>query len=89
MIQHQVYVRKVNDVMHSFGVKQWHFTDDNVRSLLNQMSVKDRLNFQLDVCKIKWDTYLEKYTLGIRKHLAKQSPNTLPACRARMNRSVT
>lgn len=84
--KNQLHVRKVNDVMQDFGLKEWHFADGNVRGLLNQMSVADRSIFPLDVRAIKWDSYLDTYTLGIREHLGKQSPSTLPACRARMNR---
>lgn len=87
-MKNQLHVRKVNDVMHNFGLKQWHFADDNVRALLDQMSVEDQSNFPMDVRAIKWDSYLDTYTLGIREHLGKQSPSTLPACRARINRSV-
>lgn len=82
----QQKVAKANEILDHFGTHQWQFSDDNVRDLLKQMSAHDQQQFQVDVRAIDWNRYMETYMLGMREHLCKQKPETLPASRIRMNR---
>lgn len=86
MIKIQAKLAKAVECLEYFTTHQWRFNDDNVRNLFNDMSLKDRENFQFDVCDINWDVYFEKYILGLRGFLCKQNPKTLPSSRSKMNR---
>lgn len=86
MVKIQDKLAKAVECLEYFTTHQWRFNDDNVRDLFNHMSIKDRENFQVDVCDINWDVYFEKYILGLRGFLCKQSSKTLPSSRAKMSR---
>lgn len=86
MVTIQKKLSKAVECLEYFTTNQWRFSDDNVRDLFNHMSIKDRENFQVDVCDINWDVYFEKYVLGLRSFLRKQSPKTLPSMRSKMKR---
>lgn len=86
MIKIQEKLSKAVGCLEYFTTHQWDFTDDNVRNLLTHMSATDRDKFQFDVTNIDWDGYFERYVLGLRVFLCKQSPKTLPISRKKMNR---
>lgn len=86
MVNVQHKLTKAVECLEYFTTHQWSFTDDNVRALLTHMNQKDRENFQFDVSKIHWEKYLEKYVLGFREFLFKQSPKSLPNSRRAMTR---
>lgn len=86
MIKVQDKLKKAVECLEYFTTHQWTWTDDNVRNLLTHMSVADRESFQFDVNEIHWDVYMEKYVLGFREFLFKQSPKSLPNSRRKMNR---
>lgn len=69
-----------------FSLRQWKFINSNVSNLNTDMSKKDQETFQINTKSMLWDEYVENYCLGVREHLMKQSPDSLPACRAQMNR---
>lgn len=86
MIKIQNKLAKAVECLEYFTTHQWRWQDDNVRNLLTYMSPKDRENFKFDVREIHWDGYLEKYVLGFREFLFKQSPKSLPSSRKKMTR---
>lgn len=86
MIKIQDKLSKAVECLEYFTTHQWRWQDDNVRNLLTYMSAKDRENFKFDVSEIHWDKYLEKYVLGFREYLFKQSPKSLPSSRKKMTR---
>lgn len=86
MINIQHKLGKAVECLEYFTTHQWRFKDENVISLLSHMSAKDRDNFQFDVTEIEWNKYLEKYVLGFREYLFKQSPSTLPNNRKKMKK---
>lgn len=88
MVKVQHKLSKAVECLEYFTTHQWSFKDDNVRDLLTHMSQQDRESFQFDVSEIHWEKYMEKYVLGFREFLFKQSPKSLPSCRRKMSRSV-
>lgn len=86
MIKIQNKLSKAVCCLEYFTTHQWRFTDDNVRDLLKHMNAKDQESFQFDVRRINWNEYFEKYVLGQRAFLCKQSPKTLPSSRRKMTR---
>ncbi|XP_053690508.1 putative fatty acyl-CoA reductase CG5065 [Sabethes cyaneus] len=67
-----------------FTNAQWRFRNDNVRNLLTFLSTEDKHIFQFDVATIDWTDYIQRYVLGFREFLFKQSPSTLEKCRNNM-----
>ncbi|XP_059612391.1 putative fatty acyl-CoA reductase CG5065 [Phlebotomus argentipes] len=73
-------LKKYNKLLRStsfFATRQWTFADDNVRSLLKNLSPEDEKIFNFDMANISWEKYLERYVFGVRKYLMKQDPQTI------------
>lgn len=86
MMRIQGKLLKAVECLEYFTTHQWRFRDDNVRELLSCLSEKDRRTFEFDVTNIVWESYVEKYVLGFREYLFKQSADTLPSTRRHMTR---
>jgi alcohol-forming fatty acyl-CoA reductase len=86
MIKVQDKLAKSVECLEYFTTHQWKFHGDNVLSLLDALDEKDRQHFQFDVRTIQWEDYVEKYVLGFRQFLFKQSPSSLEASRKRMTK---
>lgn len=88
MIKVQDKLAKSVECLEYFTTHQWKFHSDNVFSLLDALQEKDRQQFQFDVRTIQWEDYVEKYVLGFRQFLFKQSPSSLEDSRKRMKKCV-
>ncbi|KAG5682030.1 hypothetical protein PVAND_011422 [Polypedilum vanderplanki] len=86
MIKVQDKLAKSVQCLEYFTTHQWKFHSDNVQVLLDSMNEKDKNEFQFDVRTIEWENYVEKYVLGFRQFLFKQSPSSLEVSRKRMHR---
>lgn len=86
MIKVQDKLAKSVECLEYFTTHQWKFHGDNVLALLDALEEKDRKQFQFDVRTIEWEDYVEKYVLGFRQFLFKQSPSSLEASRKRMTK---
>ncbi|XP_034945485.1 putative fatty acyl-CoA reductase CG5065 [Chelonus insularis] len=77
--------KKVNRVAESarvFCTNEWQFSCNNVQYLIELLkTASDKDNFHLDVREIEWDNYIQKYILGMRQYLLKDTPETLPKAR--------
>ncbi|XP_055693258.1 putative fatty acyl-CoA reductase CG5065 [Lutzomyia longipalpis] len=67
-----------------FSTRQWEFKNDNVKKLFNYLSSEDQKLFNIDVSRMSWEDYLENYVLGFRTYLLKQSTDSLPKSRQRL-----
>lgn len=54
--------------------------------LITKMHPEDRENFDFNVSKIEWRSYLESYVLGTRKYILKEDPKTLDVAKKRLQR---
>lgn len=86
MVKVQDKLAKAVECLEYFTTHQWHFRNDNVRNLLTHLSPQDRTSFQFDVSTIQWEEYVERYVLGFRQFLFKQSPSSLEASRSRLSK---
>jgi alcohol-forming fatty acyl-CoA reductase len=86
MIKVQDKLAKSVQCLEYFTTHQWKFNGDNVQMLLDSMQENDRKEFQFDVRSIEWEDYVEKYVLGFRQFLFKQSPSSLEESRKRMSK---
>ncbi|CAN8002803.1 unnamed protein product [Ixodes pacificus] len=71
-------VKNNMDLFEYFTTTEWYFHNDNVRALYNEMSPKDKEEFNFDVKTLDWKEYLFNYCMGIRKYLLKEELDTLP-----------
>lgn len=65
-----------------FAMHEWDFNIPNVKCLLNEIQLtEDGQEFQCDVKKLDWDSYLKDYVIGIRKYILKDTDATLASAR--------
>ncbi|XP_055697097.1 putative fatty acyl-CoA reductase CG5065 [Phlebotomus papatasi] len=72
--------------MEYFSMRQWSFSDGNVRELFSTLSSEDRELFNFDMKSFSWESYLERYVLGIRKYLLKQNFNNIDESRRKLQK---
>lgn len=69
-----------------FSTNEWHFVNDNVILLLDNLSAEDRRIFCFDVRQIDWRIYMKNYGLGVRRYILKDKDETIPTAMINMNR---
>lgn len=69
MLRIQDKLCKAATCLEYFTTHEWHFDDQNVRTLVTVLSEVDRREFCFDVAKIDWESYVESYVLGIRRYV--------------------
>ncbi|KAL5007705.1 hypothetical protein ScPMuIL_016511 [Solemya velum] len=79
-------IRKAVASLDFFTSNSWHFSNDNIYYLLNQLSPDDRKNFNFDPKMIDWSHYMEAYALGTKQFLLKEELAELPQARATLKR---
>lgn len=79
-------IHKFSGVIEYFATREWRFTNANVKLLWEKMGSGDRELFPFRVESILWLQYFKTYLKGLREHLLKDPPETIPASRARQRR---
>ncbi|XP_076668926.1 fatty acyl-CoA reductase wat [Andrena cerasifolii] len=79
-------IHKFMNVLNYFTTKEWTFTNDTFKAVMNKLSPEDRENFACDVTQIDWDHYFRTYMRGIRIYLIKDPLDTLPQARIKWQR---
>jgi fatty acyl-CoA reductase len=67
-----------------FSLHEWKFHRDNVCTLM--CDAQDKATFDFDVSQINWDQYVKHYMLGIRRHVLKDSNDTIPSARKKLQK---
>ncbi|XP_066990942.1 putative fatty acyl-CoA reductase CG5065 [Anabrus simplex] len=67
-----------------FALHEWNFQSDNIALLMND--AQDRTMFDVDVSKMDWDTYVKYYMLGIRRFILKDSVDTIPSAKRKLQK---
>lgn len=67
MVKIQDKLAKAAKCLEYFTTQEWHFEDNNVRTLSLSLSEQDRREFPFDIAQIDWEDYIENYVLGIRR----------------------
>ncbi|XP_030041062.2 putative fatty acyl-CoA reductase CG5065 [Manduca sexta] len=68
-------------ILQYYTTKEWHFRNENYRSLQQRVSKEDNETFYTDMSTLDPDEYLKYYVLGTREFVCKESPDTLPRAR--------
>lgn len=69
-----------------FALHEWEFRCENQKSLTTDVSEKDRVLFPSDVTLLKWDKYVGEYMVGIRKYVLKDSMDSLPVAKQKLQK---
>lgn len=69
-----------------FSLHEWKFHYDNVCQLM--CDAQDKTTFDVDVSQLDWDKYVKSYMLGIRKYILKESSDTIPGARKKLQKWV-
>jgi len=74
------------EVLGYFLMNEWTFKSDNLIALWNRLNQNDQNEFNFDMASIDWRLMAKKSYLGSRKFLLKESEDTIPLARKRMQR---
>lgn len=70
-----------------FSLHEWDFESTNMKALMKEMDcITDRETFDVDVTHMAWKPYVKDYMMGIRKYVLKDSPESLPSARNKLNK---
>lgn len=70
-----------------FAMHEWNFDTKNLQELIHTTKqAKDGNEFNSDMSKMDWDSYVETYMLGIRKYVLKDELESLPSARRKLVR---
>lgn len=86
MMRVQNKIHRAVTSLQFFTTHEWRFLNDNMMDLITKMHPEDRENFDFNVSKIEWRSYLESYVLGTRKYILKEDPKTLDVAKKRLQR---
>ncbi|PSN49956.1 hypothetical protein C0J52_18195 [Blattella germanica] len=67
-----------------FTKRQWIFDGSNTAHLAAMLSPKDKLDFNFNVKRINWTSFLTTNILGLREHFHKEPLDTLVSARHKM-----
>jgi fatty acyl-CoA reductase len=67
-----------------FSLHEWNFHRDNVSALM--CDAQDKATFDVDVSQMNWDQYVKHYMLGIRRYILKDSNDTIPSARKKLQK---
>jgi fatty acyl-CoA reductase len=74
------------DTIKHFIINEWYFASQNLVNLHESMSDEDKKKFNIDIREMNWQSYIENYALGIRKHVLKEELSNLPLARRKLYR---
>ncbi|XP_012270706.1 fatty acyl-CoA reductase wat-like [Orussus abietinus] len=74
-------IHKFMEVLRYFSTNEWAFSNDNVNSMVDKLTTRDRENFFCDIKALSWEKFFEMYIQGIRVYLIKDPLDTLPEAR--------
>jgi len=69
-----------------FTTKSWQFDAHNMHDLAGRLSIEDKKNFNFDVARIQWNTYLENYCVGTKIYALKEDITKMPEARKHVQR---
>ncbi|XP_059612968.1 fatty acyl-CoA reductase 1-like [Phlebotomus argentipes] len=79
-------IQKFTEALSYFTTNEWMFYNNNMRHLYKSLAQEDYEYFPCDVKKMIWMEYIHDYGKGMRRHIGKETMDTLPEGRKRMFR---
>lgn len=81
-------IHRFMNVIEFFAMRQWDYQQDNLLSMWNNLTDKDKDIFFFDMSQLDWDLFLQHYFRGIRQYLLHDPLETIPEALIRWNRCV-
>ncbi|XP_058448455.1 putative fatty acyl-CoA reductase CG5065 [Malaya genurostris] len=79
--------QKAADTGEFFAMHEWTFRIPNLTRLMQKVRLaRDGDEFPVDMSDMSWDTYIEKYMLGIRTFVLKDGMDSMEKARAKLRR---
>ncbi|XP_063928812.1 fatty acyl-CoA reductase wat-like isoform X2 [Zophobas morio] len=72
--------------LYYFSVREWNFSNKNVKDMWGQMNEVDKHLFNFDMGSVQWIYYLRNYFKGLRVYLMKETLEAVPEAKTRMKR---
>lgn len=80
-------INRAANIGQFFTLHEWDFSLDNMMDLIKSVkTTNDCSRFHVDVNTLNWEAYTRQYTLGIRKYILKDNPDTLNRARSRLSK---
>nr|CAB3244729.1 fatty acyl-CoA reductase 1 [Phallusia mammillata] len=73
-------------VLQFFISNQWNWDVTKTMHLMSQLNSSDQQSFNFDAQTINWQTYINRYVIGVKKYLLKEDLDSYPAQRRRLKR---
>ncbi|CAD8153134.1 unnamed protein product [Paramecium octaurelia] len=67
----------INDTFKPFVINEWIFDSSNSNVLIKFLSESDKQHFNIDIEKLNWRQYLERFNWGIQKYILKDQTREL------------
>jgi len=77
---------KAVEVLEYFTSREWHWTNDNILFLKEQLNSSDQEEYDFDVRNIDWEVYLDNYCLGTKQYALKEDMALLPVAQENIAR---
>lgn len=74
-------IDKLSKCLNYFCLKEFHFTNNNVQKLWDDVPKKDQSVYPFSMKEIDWDYHAQMHMMGLRTYLLKEDISTLPAAR--------
>ena len=81
MINLQKRISHGLNVLQYYTTKEWHFRNNNYKSLRSRVPAADDETFFTDPSLLDPEEYLKNYVLGTREFCCKEDPANLPRAR--------
>ena len=81
-------IHKFSKVTTYFSMNKWKFGYDNAKSLWDNLSREDQTLFPFSMRDFDWDDFMKKCVAGLRIHVFKDDPSTIPMARKRMAKFI-
>lgn len=75
-------------MMSYFGLREWKFSNDNIKSLSTKFKDYDKFSLDFNVETIDWKEYFAFYMLGIKKYYFKENFDRANQIKQRYRRFV-
>ena len=72
------------DCLAYFNLNTISFSTKNTMNLWHKLPQEEQQKFDFNMDHVDWEYYIKEGLLGIRTHLMKDPPNTIPAAKKKM-----
>ena len=76
-------IQKYVKLISYFSLRQWTFNSERTKSLWQKISLDDQKIFPFTMENFDWNDYIKVCMSGIRIHLLKDTPDTIPEAKKR------